>query len=107
MVNITLVIVVQKDDLQVFKQTVKSINLFLKGITTAIIYVQDTAIDLFESISFVFPCTYIPIPFHFHEIPQKMIIRMMSYTDINTEYVMFLNPGLLFTEKLDVENFFV
>lgn len=105
--KITLVIVVEKNDLELFKQTAKGINNFLHGITNILIYVEDSALNNFKDVSFVFPCTYIPIPFFGNEIPQKMIYRMCSHLDVTTDYIMFMECGTILTKKVIIKNFFV
>lgn len=105
--KVTLVIAVEKNDLELFKQTVKGINNFLHGVTNILIYVEDSALNNFKDVSFVFPCTYIPIPFFGNEIPQKMIYRMCSHLDVTTEYIMFMECGMILTKKVIIKNFFV
>lgn len=105
--SITLVIIVQKNDLELFKQTVNGINNFLSDITSIVVYVQDSSLDNFKDISFVFPCTYIPVPFAENEIPQEMIYQMFSHLDVVTEYIMFMECGTILTKNVSSKNFFV
>lgn len=104
--SVTLVLIVQKNDLELFKRTVSGINNFLNDITSILVYVQDSSLDNFKDISFVFPCTYIPVPFTEDEIPQEIIYQMLSYLDVVTEYIMFMECGTILTKKVSSKSFF-
>jgi hypothetical protein len=101
--SFTIVYKTYLNDIKWLKYSLLSINKFVIDIDEIIIYYHDICYkelyEMIESINIKYNIRLLPVSYDIHGYMKQMVVKMMAFKDIKTEYIVFVDSDVIFERE--------
>jgi len=99
----TIVYKTYENDLQWLYYSLLSVNKYLYDVNEIIIYYHDACevnfLKMLSQIVLKIPYRIIPVNYDYHGYIKQMVVKMMCYKDITTDYIVIIDSDVIFDKK--------